>query len=255
MSKKLSWRTIAYFFFFIPLTLITTVFFFVFKNFPSQKKVSEPEIPPLEVKTTNITKTGFTVTWLTEKESAGSVIFSENLDSVSFPEKKKKDIKTAFDSRGKTNLSLTHSVTLANLTAGKKYYFIIQSGNYHFVKKLDNTWGRTGFPENQSVPTEFPKINSQFIWGQVIDRNLQPVSNTLVFLEIPAESNLLSALTNSKGQWSFNLDCLISWDLQPLVNNPEDLLRIVAENRTGNSASVYLKYIKGITEPVLLRLN
>lgn len=209
--------------------------FFFFKS--PEKLTPNFDFPPQQVRISNVTSRGFTLSWVTQIPTTGTVVFSESRQLIN---KKDQNLKTAFDQRGEPTLSKTHFVDLENLGPKKTYFFLIKSGSTPFFKTLEGKWEKKGLPSEQKTTSE-DTLSLDWITGLVLKRNSQPVPGVFVYLEIPGKSSLLSALTNENGEWRINLANLMQKDLsQPLRYNPQkDLLRLTVEGPDGERISSY----------------
>lgn len=82
---------------------------------------ASPSFLPTEIKLANVTENSASVSWLTEKATVGSVVYSLNLDLNAE--------MTVGDDRGITTVSTLHQITLKNLKPGTNYYFQLISGD------------------------------------------------------------------------------------------------------------------------------
>jgi len=80
------------------------------------KLSAQTDLIPNNVKVSNITGSSFTVSWITARETGGFLTWGENKNSLN---------QTVPDEIGTQNY--THFVDVKNLTAGKTYYFKINS--------------------------------------------------------------------------------------------------------------------------------
>ena len=103
---------------------------------------ASPDSIPKDVRISNISDSGFTVTWTTDKETLGFLNYGTDstLDKVAHP--------------SSTTPSSTHLVTIRNLEAGETYFFKLNSDS----QKYDNngipwqtTTGGTLNPPTNSI--------------------------------------------------------------------------------------------------------
>lgn len=140
---------------------------------------ASPDIAPQDIRVSNITEGSFTLSWTTDKETVGAVLWGENQSTsqVALPPT--------------TDPSTIHWVTVENLTAGKTYYYKIKSDNQEF----DNS----GIAWNQKTATE-QAGGSQVLSGSVVTASGQPASNVVVYISAGG-IDPVSALTSSAGNW------------------------------------------------------
>lgn len=161
---------------------------------------ARPEIAPQQVKTTNISESGFTVSWITEEAISGFISYGKD-SNLSF---------TGADDRDQLSNNqgqfLTHHVTLRNLSPGTSYYFQINSGG----KSFDNN-GQA----YQAVTA--PKISSSppandMAYGTIINQSGSPAEGVIVYLSLPNVSPV-STLSKSSGSWVIPLNLARTVDL------------------------------------------
>jgi len=143
---------------------------------------ASPEINPKNIRFTNITDSSFTVSWTTDKETQGFIIWGERSSSLD---------KTARPLKDYPNN--THSVDLNGLAASTSYFFYINSDGKQF--------------ENNGIPWEVktgPVIpvppKSIIISGSVLTSSGTPAKDALVYASVGGSSTL-SVLTTEKGEW------------------------------------------------------
>jgi len=170
---------------------------------------ASPQTTPKEVKTTNISDTGFSVSWITDSETSGLINYGINND-ISF---------TADDDRiqmsGGLGSFLTHHVTLKELQPSTTYYFKINSGG--------TTYDNNGQPYQI---TTGPKITqdeppNDMADGNILDKNGNPVEGAIVYLAL-ANATTQSTITRASGNWVIPLNLARSSDLSGYVSYDKD---------------------------------
>jgi hypothetical protein len=262
-------------------------------HLPPKAQSSSP--PPQRVKISNLNPKSFTVSWTTTEAARGGIIYGESKEMVEKGEtlSPRKD-----DERGVTYQSLVHSVRVENLNSGSKYYFKIISGEKVFYKGLEGEWSEAGVVEVVELPNSFsfnssatlgpnntpgsfslettafgscPKVpegvaSSCFrpnpVFGQVLGQNQTPAGECLVYLEIPAKSNLISTLTDKEGKWVVNLANLLNKDQAGYLGYLPgvDLVKVTAHGPQNSTAITYrpippvTKTYQDATNPTTLTL-
>ncbi|MDO8638343.1 MAG: fibronectin type III domain-containing protein [Candidatus Daviesbacteria bacterium] len=142
-------------------------------------KSSEPK----KITLANLSGNSASIYWQTDESSPG---FIEAGDSPSLG-------LTFNDDRdiGAPQTHQLHFVTLNNLTPDTTYYYKIVSGSSSFP--LDNPLTFKTLSTTETSPTP-PLI------GQIVDVNLQPISEALINLSIPGTSNL-ATITKLSGNF------------------------------------------------------
>lgn len=193
-QKRIKSQNISFSSLFQFLILVLGLFLAVILTDRAQKYIGRAGTSPKpkEVKISNITETSFVVSWITEKPAIGAVILFDNGKESIF-----------FDDRNITytsnSLFSNHYVTLKNLTPGKNYAFLIQSGKEKFLNDGKNY--EVFLPSSLTI-TPPPPV---FLYGTLIDKNNQPQRESLVYL-IKEGYPPLSFLTDKNGNFIFNLN-------------------------------------------------
>lgn len=169
----------------ITVSLVATVF--LFKNIQGFLSRAAPDLIPAGVKITNLSSVGFTVSWMTETKTSGSVAFGEE-----------KAEKTAFDDRDQTSSETgefqTHSVSIRYLKPETKYLFTIISGG----KSFDNN-GET-YQVSTLAQTQGLDSSAQPAYGSVLKNDGAPAVDALVYLNL-ANGFSYSSLVKATGNW------------------------------------------------------
>ena len=260
--------------FYLVVILFISFYLMINRTIFLKKAVGEESIP-IDVRISNINSSRFTVSWITEENTTGSVIYAEFRQEV---ENQSGNLKIVNDIRGENSFSKIHYVTLKNLSPAKNYYFAIKSGPTVFFKSLDGSWNKVGVAEEQKTVLEInfdsekpisstnskgayslepgswnpcpdgsedgtisPCFRPNFVWGQVVDHEGSPIEQVLVFLKIPGKSSLLSVLTDNLGKWSFSLANFFNESLTEYLSfDPKiDLLLVQAEGGEKGKSSTY----------------
>lgn len=142
---------------------------------------------PINIKITNITDKSFTVSWSTQKNC---------LTSLNFTQPSTKTIKDLRSENQKNLARSTHYYLADNLSPETNYQFEIISG--------DQTYHESSYSaQTAPVPqTSIPVAN--LAWGKVLDENHDPLSDLIIYLDIPGAAQL-SSLTSTQGVWIVSL--------------------------------------------------
>lgn len=179
---------------------------------------------PKEVVVTNITDTGFTVTWQTEKPTRGVIsVSSENKPAA----------LTFFDERNTNDSTLTfttHSVHVRELQPQTTYSFTILSsektpGEKHEYEVI--TGPNLPLNSNQLGPS----------YGTVMDTNGNPADGALVYISLPG-SQIVSTLVKSTGSFLLPLNLIRKEDLSAYLQvNSERVPMTITVKLNGNIAT------------------
>ena len=137
---------------------------------------------PKDVRISNITDSSFTVSWATDNQTDGRLLWGKG---------KSINKQTQISSPK----GFTHWVTVNDLTPLTTYIFKIENNNIH-----DNN----GIPWQVTTGTKLDNISSFTISGKVVTANGLEVNNALVYTTVSG-SSLLSTTTNQKGNFSLDI--------------------------------------------------
>ena len=178
---------------------------FLIKNTPKLFAGAKPEIVPREVKITNVTEDGFTISWITDSQTTGFIQYGTNNKDFPF---------TAEDDRdqlsGNQGSFFTHHVTVKGLTPSTNYFFRISSGGKLFDNNGQLYQVSTG-PTIQGSSRE-----SDVAYGTIFKQDGSPAEGVIVYLTL-ANASPLSTITRSSGNWVIPLNLARSTDLSSWV--------------------------------------
>lgn len=194
-----------------------------------------PETEPSEVKITNLSESGFTVSWITETAVVGSLKYGET-SSLELSALDERDIL-----KGKVNQYTTHHVSLTSLKPNKKYYFKIISGK--------GTYDEKGAPYTLTTLSLLSSGSSlEPAYGTVSKPDGSPAENAIVYLTVK-DSPSLSALVKSSGNWLIPLVNLRTNDLASYLSLPEEeILEISIQ--AGPEGTAFARIESGSRSPV-----
>ncbi len=178
------------------LLLAGTIAGVVFLNMRQVFRIgADASVTPKDIRTSNISGTSSTISWTTDKETSGFVVWGENQGSVSKIEQESQNEDKFF----------THSISLSGLKPGTTYFYKINSAGTTF--------------DNNGIPWEFttgPELNidpdSFVISGSVITASGSPSKRALVYMTVGGY--LASTLTSEIGNFVFQLGQVRTQDLQ-----------------------------------------
>ncbi len=189
---------------------------------------ADESVAPTSVGVGNITDSGFTVYWLTGKETSGAVFWGKTTklgDGVAV------DDRDLSSPNGKFS---GHFVRVTNLSPSQKYYFKIGSGA--------NTFGDTGRndePFETSTLNKTVETSSQVepIFGKVSESLGAPAAGVIIFLE-SAPGKKVVALSKTDGTY-----------VLPLLYGQRDEEEVITlESGTGEKATITCK--PGLDRPL-----
>ena len=149
-----------------------------------------------DVRITNVRDSSFTVSWLTDIESTGSIRYGTDPNNLN---------QTGEDVRGASTSDDTHYVLLDNLLPETTYYFLVVSG--------DTTDDNAGAHYNVTTGPTLGLPGSDTIYGSVFLTESIPAEGSIVYITLSdadaagssREAAPLSALVDHNGFWSINL--------------------------------------------------
>lgn len=140
------------------------------------------EFAPKDVRVSNVTDNSATISWVTDRQTSGFVKWGDEQGSLD---------KTELDEL--TSQSLTHTLTIRQLTPETIYYFKINSGGEDF----DNSqipWQITTGPALDTP------LKTNLVSGSVLSSSGAPAKNSLVYITVGGGSPL-STITSEEGNW------------------------------------------------------
>lgn len=189
---------------------------------------------PQQVRVTNHSSDGFTVSWLTDTPTVGFVKLDDSEPNLFLDDRDQEwaDIR-----------SRTHQVTLHQLDPDTVYSFRVGSGG-----QLYDDGGQA----YQAVTTKQTPRPTQAdpVYGQVVDAAGEPAVGAIVYLTAKG-GNTLSTLVSKQGTWLVSLNRSWTADLSDLLSYPNRgaHLSIVVEGKTARSVG---EILTGLDEPVPL---
>lgn len=209
----------------IVVSLSLTIF--LSENIRTYLSRATPNITPSEIKTTNISDSGFTVSWITTGSVSGAISFGENSSLGSIAPDDRDQIS------GKTGEYTTHHVTLKYLKPATTYYFKIVSGG-KFFDNDGQAYVLTTAPTTTSTPQT---IDPAF--GTIQKSDNMPAEGAIVYLTSPTTTPL-STLVKPSGSWLINLSSVRTSDLSNFVkfSGGEKIEIFVQAGFEGNARAV-----------------
>jgi hypothetical protein len=184
------------------LILLIAVFVGVYlvKTRTGVKIGAEESETPKQVRITNVTDTGFSVSWVTDKAVTGLVKYGTVVDEL-----KQAGLDDRDQLSGEAGSFSIHHVTVKNLTPSTQYYFSIESGKNSYDNKgkaFEITTGKTlGTP-----PAADP------VYGTILTPSGTAAEGVVVYVNV-ANAAPLSALAKTNGNWALSLSTARSSDL------------------------------------------
>lgn len=173
---------------------------------------------PLDIRMSNISESTFTISWVTDKETSGFVLWGKSESKI--------------DNIAKENneKSFTHSVTLTDLSPQTNYFYKINSDGTLFDNK-GIPWSTTTGPDIGINP------DSILVSGSVMNALGEASQKSLVYANIGGYT--LSTTTSKSGSFVFSLAYVRTPDLTSYaqINEKETLIEIFAESQLEETAT------------------
>lgn len=145
---------------------------------------ASPEVSPKDVRITNVSDDSFTVSWVTDKETNAFIKWGETSNLG----------QTLADSSA--TAVAAHSINFAGLSAGRTYYFKINSNGSDY----DNN----GVPWSASTAVSKSQGTNVRVSGSVLSSTGSPQGNVLIYIDTK-EAGSLSTITSINGNWTLNV--------------------------------------------------
>lgn len=189
---------------------------------------ARPEYIPQKVKVTNITDTGFTVSWFTAEPTIGFVKYGLNASDLSTTSNDERDQLT-----GDSGDFKTHYITVQGLKAATPYFFKLGS---HGKQLYDNNG--QAFTLTTAPAIEVSAVVDS-IYGTVLTPAQTPAEGSLIYLSLPGAVPI-SALVKQNGNWTVNLANVRALDLNSYVTyDPQTTaIDILVRDTDGNASEI-----------------
>lgn len=146
---------------------------------------AEGDTSPKNIKVSNVTDSGFTLSFVTNKESRSFVKVSKDKYFINDISIKREEEK-----------SKTHYLNIDGLSPNSLYFVSINSDGVNYF--LNNPWSiKTGV----TLPTDRKGIN---LYGKVYSKSAEPLKGAIVYIQC-GNGGLLSTLTSDDGNWNVNI--------------------------------------------------
>jgi hypothetical protein len=164
-----------------------------------------PEYLPENIRVTNVSDTGFTVSWTTKEPTIGFLRVGTIQDKLNL---------TFVDDRdqlsGNNESFRTHHISAYNLEPNTTYYYTIGSHN-------QTSYDNAGTPyQVVTAPLVTQPPESNTLAGTVLTPVQTPASGAMIYFST-SKTAPLSAIANSSGSFAFNLSLLKSSDLKSSI--------------------------------------
>lgn len=183
---------------------------------------ADTQVAPKDMRVSSITDSVATVSWVTDKETKGFIVWGENQGSLERVEEE--------EAEGKF---FVHSITLRGLKPETNYFYKVNSDGTSF--------------DNNGIPWEFTtgatlglNPNSQIVSGSVITPSGEPPERAVIYLTV--NGYLSSTLTSPQGNFVFQLGNVRTQDLESYaqIDPAQTLLEISVQAGPKGTSSVQI---------------
>ncbi|PIQ69817.1 hypothetical protein COV89_03770 [Candidatus Shapirobacteria bacterium CG11_big_fil_rev_8_21_14_0_20_40_12] len=158
---------------------------------------------PQQVKITNIDSSSFVVSWITDSQASGAILYGES----SSVDKTQKDIRD--EEKEVLGNYKIHYVLLDNLKASTKYFFKISSANKSYTQ--------AGKPYEVTTAPEKALPASDIAQGKILTSQGTPGVGAIVYLSLSGAVTQ-AGLVEENGYWMILLSKTRTDDLQNYLN-------------------------------------
>lgn len=187
---------------------------------------ANPESTPKNVKITNVTETGFTVSFVTDAVTTGYIKYGTAPNAIK---------TTVTDDRdqlaGNVGTYTTHHITVKNLQGETTYFFTIGTGS--------TTFDNNGQPYSIKTTQKISSPIAQTIYGTVLTKASTPAEGSIVYVTIDGAKEL-STLVRSSGTWAIPLSQARTSDgrKSPEIST-STAMNVMVQGRNANESSQF----------------
>ncbi len=161
---------------------------------------------PKQVRITNITDTGFTVSFLTDTASPGYIKYGQETNRLPLQVADDRDQLT-----GGSSEYTTHHVSVRGLQPTTQYYFQIGTGSRNLFDNRGQSFAVRTAQRLQNPP------EAQTAYGNLNNEVGNPAEGAILYLSIQGASPL-SALVKTNGSWAVPISTVRTTDLSALFS-------------------------------------
>jgi hypothetical protein len=185
-----------------------------------------PETTPSQIKLTNVTDSGFTVSFFTAESTPGFVKYGTEVDAVKSQTGDDRDQLS-----GTVGSYQLHHITVRGLKPSTSYYYLIGTGT-------NASFDNNGAPftvkttEKGGAPSA-----AKTAYGNILSAAGNPVNGAIVYVSLP-EVGEMSSLTKASGGWAIPLSNARTADGSGYAIITEtDVLTVLVQGLTANETS------------------
>ena len=185
---------------------------------------ASPESTPKNLKTSNISDSSFTVSFVTDSATPGYVKYGTDEKQLKSQTSDDRDQLT-----GAVGQFTTHHITLRSLSPSTAYYFAIGTASREIYTNDGKPYSVTTAPKLGSAPEALT------IYGSVVTKASTPASDSIVYISVDGASPL-STLVKSSGSWAVPLSTARTTTLNSYAQiNDQTQLSILVQGKDASS--------------------
>lgn len=185
---------------------------------------ASPESTPKNLKTSNISDSSFTVSFVTDSATPGYVKYGTDEKKLQSQTSDDRDQLT-----GAVGQFTTHHITLRSLSPSTTYYFAIGTASREIYTNEGKPYSVTTAPKLGSAPEALT------IYGSVVTKASTPASDSIVYISVDGASPL-STLVKSSGSWAVPLSTARTTTLNSYAQiNDQTQLSILVQGKDASS--------------------
>lgn len=232
----------------LALALLTTALIFgvmLYSYYHQLQKKSKVAFSPKNIKVVNVTDTQITLVWQTDSPAKGELIYGSDINL----NQKQLDDRDIFQSKER----VSHFITLKNLNPQTKYSYKIVSQKFTFPQEKPLVFKTASGTKNVSNQ-DFTNISP--LRGVILNTDLTPTDDSLIFLNIPGISELATFSTVS-GNFILPLVNLRTSDLKSLfkITEKTDAVLTIQKGLLESKIRMKLPFENQILPPLTLGQN
>lgn len=187
-----------------------------------------PEYAPQKVKITNLTDTGFTVSWVTQEPTIGFIKYGETTSNLNITATDDRDQLT-----GASGEYRSHYISIQDLKPSKTYHFKLGSQKNQLYDNNGQAFTITTPPALSTLPT------ADTAYGTVVTTANTPAEGAIVYLSLEGTTPI-SALVKQNGNWAANMALTRTIDLSSYATyDPQNArIDILVQPASGDIAKV-----------------
>ncbi len=193
---------------------------------------------PQNVQFTNVSDSGFTVTWLTQNPATGAILVRGT----------KQKTKTVFDERDTTGTLkkyIAHSTSFRDASADTEYEVNVLSNGKEYLD------GGKPYRISSAPVLAGDGTGLEPAYGSIVSQDNQPATGALAFVTIEG-AQTLSTLVSSSGSWLVPLNLVRRTDLSQYLATKERMTESINVQLNGQETSAITDTLNDAPVPTMV---